>query len=169
MLNGISDRETPSKRAEPHEALSTYGALSLLASQCPLHSTFLQKTLNKIFLPAIEHNSVRIFWTTDKKPCAALIWARLSDEVSQRMVTENRTPNPSEWNSGDHLWFLDLIAPFGHGKDIARHFARKPPNEAFSFARIGPDGRLRKVVNVPKAGSANRPFHATFATERRQN
>ena len=142
--------------------MATYGALSLLAAHCPLHKTFSAQLLNRLFLPAVEHKSVRIFRTSQNKPCAALIWARLSDEVSSRMFSEHRPPGPDEWNSGHHLWFLDLIAPFGHGKDVARNLARNPPQEAFSFARVGADQKLRKLIDVQSGGQSNCTFQAHF-------
>lgn len=144
------------------ESVSTYGALSLLAAYCPLHKTFSAQLLNRFFLPAVEHKCVRIFRTSRNQPCAALIWARLSDDVSSRMFSEHRPPKADEWNSGRHLWFLDLIAPFGHGKDIVRHVARNPPKEAFSFARVGADLKLRKLIAVESGGRPNRTFHTHF-------
>ena len=152
--------------ALPHaplpESVATYGALSLLAAHCPLHQSYSAALLNRLFLPAIEHQSVRIFRTATNQPCAALIWARLSPKVSSMMFSQNRPPRANEWKSGDHLWFLDIIAPFGHGKDIARTLARNPPNEAFSFARIGASGKIRKLVAVKAGSRTNRAFHASF-------
>ncbi len=154
------------KGALPHaplpESVATYGALSLLAAHCPLHKSYSAELLNRLFLPAIEHKSVRIFRTATNQPCAALIWARLSSHVSSRMLSHNCPPKAKEWNSGDHLWFLDIIAPFGHGKDIARNLARNPPNEAFSFARIGADRKIHKIVEVKDGGRINRAFQASF-------
>ena len=145
------------------DSLATYGALMLLAAHCPRHKTYSSEFLNRLFLPAVEHKSVRIFQTSNGQPCAGLIWARLSDDIALRMFTENRPPKAYEWGSGHHLWFLDLIAPFGHGKEVARHLARNPPKEAFSFARFGPDNKLRKLVEV-KSGSqsGSREFDAYF-------
>lgn len=149
------------------DSVGTYGALSLLAAHCPLHSSFSARLLNRLFLPAVEHEAVRIFRTSDNKPCGALIWARLSDEVALRMFTENQPPRANDWNSGDHLWFLDLLAPFGHGKDIARHLVRNPPKEAFSFARLGPDKKLRKLIEVQRESDAGRSFRSFFAEQDR--
>jgi len=74
------------------DSIATYGALSLLAAHCPLHRTYSAELLNRLFLPAIEHKSVRIFRTSNNQPCAALIWARLSQTVASKMVTCNRPP-----------------------------------------------------------------------------
>jgi len=96
--------------------------------------------------------TVCVFFKNDAgQICAALIWARLSDEVSERMVFDRKPPQASEWTSGKNLWFLDILAPFNHGTLIARHIARQPPDGPFFFARLGPDGQVRKIVR----GDAN--------------
>lgn len=129
------------------DSIAMFGALSFLAAHCPVHSKYSAEMLRSLFMPAAEHNCVRLFQNETGLPCAALIWARLSDEVSERMVYQNKPPQPDEWASGHNLWFLDLIAPFDHGADIARHIARHPPEGPFSFARVGADGKIRKVVH----------------------
>ena len=53
---------------------------------------------------------------------------------------------PARWNSGDRLWFMDIIAPFGHGRTVANFVARNPPEEPFWFARVGSEGKIFKVV-----------------------
>lgn len=163
MALGTSTTTGSSTLSPLPDSLATYGALMLLAAHCPRHKTYPAELLNRLFLPAVEHKSVRLFRTSSGQPCAALIWARLSEDIALRMFTENRPPKACEWNSGHHLWFLDLLAPFGHGAEIARHLARNPPKEAFSFARVGPDNKLRKLVEVQSASqSGNRGFDTYF-------
>ncbi len=89
---------------------------------------------------------MRFFEDEHGATAAALIWARLSGEVSERMLYESIPPTTEEWIAGDTLWFIDLIAPFGHGAQVARHIARNPPNEPFFFARMGAGGQVHKVV-----------------------
>lgn len=128
------------------DSIQTFGALSFLAAHCPLHSKLPAGLLRNLFLPAAEQNCVRLFQNDKGVPCAGLIWARLSDDVSERMVYDNDPPKPDEWNSGPNLWFLDLIAPFQHGLEVARHIARHPPDGPFYFGRLGADGKIRRVV-----------------------
>ncbi|MGB4788229.1 MAG: toxin-activating lysine-acyltransferase [Lentibacter algarum] len=126
--------------------ISALGWLSFLASFCPLHRSYQGGALAEIFVPAINNDCVRFFKNDAGQICAALIWARLSDDVSERMVFERKPPQASEWTSGKNLWFLDILAPFNHGTLIARHIARQPPDGPFFFARLGPDGQVRKIV-----------------------
>lgn len=138
------------------EQISALGWLSFLASFCPLHREYKGSALAALFIPALNNDCVRFFRNDDGQICAALIWARLSDEVSERMVFDSTPPAPHEWSSGKNLWFLDILAPFNHGKIIARHIARQPPEGPFFFARLGPDGMVRKVVRADAGKRSNR-------------
>jgi len=136
------------------DSLLSLGKLQYLASYCPLHSKFPSALLARLFVPAIDNGCVRFFATADGRPGAALIWARLSDDAVTRMILDKAPPGPDDWASGSNLWFLDLIAPFGQGAQVARHIARNPPAEPFWFARVDQNGRLKRVVQ----GEASRPF-----------
>ena len=126
--------------------MQALGQLHFLAAFCPLHRKMPGEWLSGLFIPAVNHDCVRFFKNDQGHICAALIWARLSDEVSQRMVYDNVPPEAGDWASGSNLWFLDILAPFDHGRMVARHIARHPPPDPFRFARLGPDGRIAKVV-----------------------
>lgn len=123
-----------------------YGKLSYLASFCKLHQRYSPALLRSLFLPAVTHNCVRFFTNDTGVTAAALIWARLSDDVARDMIFNSKPPNRDNWNSGGNLWFLDLIAPFGHGLQVARHLARNPPDGPFYFARLDSTGKIRKVT-----------------------
>ncbi|WP_299351827.1 toxin-activating lysine-acyltransferase [uncultured Shimia sp.] len=133
--------------------LLSIGRLQFLAGYCPLHRQLPAFALARIFHPAINSGCVRFFENEHGKTAAALIWARLSDDVSERMLYERIPPTEADWVSGKNLWFLDLLAPFGHGRVVARNIARNPPPEPFQFARIDASGRVRRVVR----GDARKP------------
>jgi len=138
-----------SAQQQTESQMASFGRLSMLASYCPLHKQFPVQALS------------RFFTNDDDQVCAALIWARLSDEVSQRMIYDQVPPTEKDWTSGTNLWFLDILAPFGHGKMVARHIARTPPEGPFYFARLGKGGRTRKVVRGDSSVRKNRvhSFH----------
>lgn len=140
--------KTPHLRAVgPTDAeLLSLGKLHFLAGFCAYHKRMPAALLARIFHPAINHDCVRFFENENGRTAAALIWARLSDDVSARMLTKGDLPKEAEWVSGNTLWFLDILAPFGQGRLVARQIARTPPAEPFYFARVDATGTLRKVV-----------------------
>lgn len=138
--------QTGAQRQIDDSNMQSFGRLHMLASYCPLHKQFPAQALAKIFTPAVNHKCCRFFEDENGQTAAALIWARLSDEVGQKMIHDQSPPREQDWASGSDLWFMDILAPFGHGKMVARHIARTPPSEPFFFARLGRGGQTRKVV-----------------------
>ncbi|TYB83021.1 toxin-activating lysine-acyltransferase [Maritimibacter fusiformis] len=136
----------PRPKGPTDEHLLALGKLCFLAGFCPLHRGYRGSVLAGLFFPAVNHGCVRFFEDENGATAAALIWARLTDEAADRMLHDRVLPGEAEWTAGPNLWFLDLIAPFGHGRQVARHIARHPPEGAFRFARLDRDGNLRKVV-----------------------
>lgn len=128
------------------DELLSLGKLHFLAGFCPVHKHLSAMALARIFHPALSQGCVRFFENDMGKTAAALIWARLSDTVSERLLRDRIPPTQDEWTSGSNLWFLDLIAPFGQGLAVAKHIARSPPEEPFYFARLDAKGHVRKVV-----------------------
>lgn len=135
-----------SRDAQMDRQMLALGQLHFLAAFCPLHQRLPAGWLARIFLPALNNDCVRFFHNDQGQVCAALIWARLNDEVSERMIYENVPPGADDWASGENLWFLDMLAPFNHGRTVARHIARNPPEGPFYFARLDGKGRVSKVV-----------------------
>lgn len=151
---GHTQRSDVGAKGPADDDLLALGKLHYLATYCPVHRAYPLAALTRLFVPAINHKCVRFFENEEGRTCAALIWARLAPDVSQRMVSGGAPPAPEEWGAGSGLWFLDLLAPFGHGRMVARHIARNPPPEPFCFARLGRDGQIRKVVR----GDAGAPL-----------
>lgn len=145
--------------------LLALGKLQYLAAYCPLHSKYPAFALKRLFVPAINNDCVRFFENADGKTCAALIWARLTDEVSERMIYERIPPTSDDWASGHNLWFLDLMAPFDHGKSVARHIARNPPPGPFFFARLDGSGAVSKVVKGDASQVRHRRLNAFWINE----
>lgn len=93
---------------------------------------------------AIELDQVKVFFDDDSRPVGYIVWAYLSPEVVQKLLTGNYILHPSEWNEGPSPWIVDMYMPKGRlqmvkdflvedsytkGSDIfwvrTRHSARK--------------------------------------------
>lgn len=72
--------------------------------------------------PAIMHKQIRFFFDRHGGPVGYMTWAYLAPDVEQRLLNDPRfTMHLSEWNEGENLWILDLLAPNGFAKAIIRH------------------------------------------------
>lgn len=146
-------RRTPAHTAmgaslDVDEQFASLGYLHFLASFCPRHQKLPALWLAKLFIPAVNNDCVRFFRNEESHVCAALIWARLDGLAVEQMLKYNQLPDQNAWSRGGSLWFLDVLAPFNHGKVVARHIARNPPAEPFYFARLNHTGAVRKVVRA---------------------
>ncbi len=54
----------------------------------------------------------------EQMPLAFVSWARLSPEVAQRYRQAPHRLAPSDWQSGDQAWIIDLVAPYGGVQDL---------------------------------------------------
>lgn len=74
----------------------------------PLH------TLSALLLPAIKRRQF-ILGARPDELCFCLSWANLNLEAEQRYLQQHPALMPDvDWNSGDRMWVLDWVAPFGH-------------------------------------------------------
>ncbi|RQO73162.1 toxin-activating lysine-acyltransferase [Aquitalea sp. FJL05] len=88
----------------------------------PLHG------LSSLLLPAIKRGQF-VLVSEGNKPVFYLSWARMSLDAESRYLRQHPLLMPAEdWTSGDRIWLLDWVAPFGHSRAmrhiIARLFSR---------------------------------------------
>ena len=61
-------------------------------------------------------------------------------------LADSLTPPGEAWKSGDRLWFIDFLAPFGHTRMIARHFmTHLMPAETGRGLRRRPGGHVYRA------------------------
>ena len=85
----------------------------------PLH------TLSKLVLPPIKYRQF-VLATEGGKPVFYLSWANLNEEAESRYL--KNTPlcmHEDDWDSGDRMWIIDWVAPFGHSYAITRILERR--------------------------------------------
>jgi len=85
----------------------------------PLH------TLSALLLPAIKHRQF-ILAAQGGRAVFYLSWANLSADAEQRYLQQHPIQMPLEdWNSGERMWMLDWVAPFGHTAEVNRLLRRQ--------------------------------------------
>jgi len=73
--------------------------------------------VDALIMPAVILDQCRLY-TRDGVPFSFFTWATVSDEVDARLRSGVAKIAPHEWQSGDHLWMVDMIAPFGHRDEM---------------------------------------------------
>lgn len=68
-------------------------------------------------LPPVILDQCRLY-TKNNIPFAFFTWAMVSDEVNQRLRSGTPRIAPHEWQSGEHLWLVDVVVPFGQAEQM---------------------------------------------------
>lgn len=76
-------------------------------------------------------------------------WAYLSAEIESRYVKDPSSLDPSEWNSGDRLWFLDWVAPNGGTKAMTKDLRENIfPDDVGRFLRWKENSETMNIFYV---------------------
>ncbi len=68
-------------------------------------------------MPALVLDQAKLYMR-DTMPLAFVSWARLSTEAAHRYRQVPHRLAVSDWQSGEQVWIVDLIAPYGGVQDI---------------------------------------------------
>ena len=103
----------------PLDKVSAVGHATWLMSQSSVHKHLFITDIEWLLLPPIAAGQFRL-WRKDNMPLAFASWAFLNEETERRMVEGKGRIGPGAWTSGDRLWLMDLIAPFGGREDALK-------------------------------------------------
>ena len=95
------------------------GAVSWLMMQQSATRHTLLSELEWRVMPALVLDQAKLFMR-ETAPIAYVSWARLSDEVAIRYKTPPHQLTPTDWQSGDQIWLIDLCAPFGGAQEVMK-------------------------------------------------
>ena len=118
----------------------------LMASK--LHRSYYINDIGSVFLPPIHLNQFRVYRNKDKDAVGLVTWAYLSKEVEAKYLTQKYFLQANDWNSGDRLWAIDFLAPFGHMQHIFKDLRNNIfPDAKAKFFRFDQNGKCRGVFN----------------------
>lgn len=140
----------PPTQAAAKTVAQVLGEIVWLMSQSPVHKRLFIADLEWFCMPAILLEQFRVF-NGPNSPAAVAFWASVSEETENRLIAEGGKLRPDEWRSGDRMWLIELVAPFGGEDEILRDLkASVFAGQSFKFHRTGPDGK-RVVEHVESA------------------
>ena len=108
------------------------------------------KAIYNLVLPPLELGQYIIYEDKEVPLCWAS-WALLSDETSKLYAERKYNLKPDDWNSGNNLWLVNIICPFGGGDIALKRLdkLRKEKNlpRVVNFRRLG-SGRTSNVQRI---------------------
>jgi len=72
-----------------------------------------------MLLPPVVLDQCRLYNKADL-PFAFVTWAFVDDSVDARLRSHHPKIAPHEWNSGEHVWLIDVVTPFGHMEETVK-------------------------------------------------
>lgn len=135
----------PSKDAG-QTRINAIGHAVWLMSRSPLHKHLMITDIEWLVTPPIMLGQFHL-WERAGNPYGFASWAFLGDEAEERIVTNGiRRLMPTDWKSGDQLWLIDFICPFGGQEALIEELkTRVLSNQRFKMLQAAPGGR-RSVV-----------------------
>jgi len=131
------------------EKLRVYGDMAFLAFRSSRHAHMPVGVLRTYLEPAVELGQYRLF-RFDEVPRGMFTWGYLNAEAEEKLITGEPLA-PEDWQSGDRMWIIDLIAPYkGLMQSIGRWMMEKGnvTDTRFSFRRVTGENQTRRIVQV---------------------
>jgi hemolysin-activating ACP:hemolysin acyltransferase len=88
------------------------GEILWLYANSPLHQRLKLFEVEQYVMPAIKHQRYRIY-KRNGTPVGYVGIARLAKEVEDAWLYNKYVLQPDDWVSGDRLWILQFVVPFG--------------------------------------------------------
>ncbi len=142
--SGPFSHEPPEGHAKTMSAV--LGEIVWLMSQSPLHKQFFISDLEWFVMTPALLQQFRTFYATDR-PIGVVLWASVSEEVEERLMAGTTKLRPQDWKSGDKLWVVEVIAPFGGAEEMVKDLkANVFPQREVSYLATNKDGKQVRVL-----------------------
>jgi cytolysin-activating lysine-acyltransferase len=108
------------------------GVVWLMMQQAGVRHTLLSELEWRV-MPALVLQQSKLY-LRDGAPVAYVSWAQMSDAVAKRYMEAPHQLTASDWKSGEQIWIIDLVTPFGGAPEVMKElretiFAGKSVNQ----------------------------------------
>ena len=115
-----------------------------LMTKSKQHRRWYFSDIENLVMPPIRLGQCIVF-RHRKRPIGYLSWAFLDDEAEHAFVYGARESRPADWNSGDSMWWMDFVAPFGDLKKMGRQVRKMFPDTVAHSLRYSEDFLVRRI------------------------
>ena len=133
---------TPGMDAGGKTIANMLGEITWLMSQSQAHKNFFISDLEWMVMTPILLQQFRVFYSKDR-PIGCILWGKVNEEVASRLSAGNARLKPQDWKSGEELWIVDIIAPYGGQDEMIKDLKEKVfAEQALKFLGVV-DGKLQ--------------------------
>jgi cytolysin-activating lysine-acyltransferase len=141
-----TDTPKNDNQAVPATLESVFGAISWLMLQSPAHRHLFLADLEWLIMPALQSKQFRLV-RQENKPVAYVSWASVNEETEARIKQGMTKLKPAEWQQGESLWIIDVIAPFGGTQQVFKQLNETQfKGKEVKLLRQRKDGKGAEVV-----------------------
>jgi cytolysin-activating lysine-acyltransferase len=118
------------------------GEITWLLTQSQIHKNMFLTDLEWFVMPAILTEQFRVWNGPEGTPAAFVTYAFVSPDTDARLEAGAHKLAPHEWQGGDILWLMEVVAPFGAVDEIMLDLVKTAfPEQVFKFHMTTPDGK----------------------------
>ncbi len=153
-------KEVEDKSIDFAKKLPVFGHVMWLFTQSAPHKYYLIQDIESRVLTPILGEQCKLYMQTKTVgiPMAFVSWAFLSKEAEKRYIQTLRLA-PSDWRSGENLWIIDVVCPFGGSeKIIGELYHTIFKDQSIYLLLPGKDGGLVKttIQDIVKSPTKNK-------------
>lgn len=116
-----------------------------------VHRNWFVKDIERLFIEPLKADQARLFYRNGKV-IGYISWAFFSYEAEDAFVTGKRKLQSDDWKSGNRVWIVDCIAPYGDvgfiGRWVRDYLTPYCPSlntDRANWLRRRPDGSIRRI------------------------
>lgn len=145
------------------------GKLAWLWMSSPLHKDWPVHLMARGLLPPIHFNQYLLI-ERNGFPVAYCSWAFLNTATEAQYMIDPSAIPLEDWNRGDHLWFVDWVAPFSRQDswEMKRLLVEKFPNEIARAIRVKRNQKRAHVMHFKGTAVTSEAAKQQFETYHRE-
>ncbi|PPD28807.1 MAG: toxin-activating lysine-acyltransferase [Hyphomicrobium sp.] len=124
------------------------GEIVWLMSQSPLHKQFFIQDLEWFVMTPVLLKQFRIYYAgpaeggPGARPLGVVFWGEVSDDVEAMLSRGTTKLRPQDWKSGEKLWVVEVISPFGGAPEMVADLKAKVfPTREIKYLALDADGK----------------------------
>lgn len=99
------------------DILRVFGEVAFLAFYSDLYGHWSARSIARSFEPPIYLKQFNVY-RAKNVPRGIVTWALMNDAAEDKHVNGAGLNSFEDWQSGEQLWIMDIMAPWNHGRDM---------------------------------------------------
>ncbi len=124
-MKDISDMKIMDFESSSIPRHNLLGGILSISLNSDSHKSYTLEQWERRVVPALMLGQFSYYLSDEGLPLAFCNWAFVSTAVRSALLTGDRDIVPSDWQSGDSPFIVELIAPFGHEQQVVADVAER--------------------------------------------